>query len=178
MLDGVVFVGFLTILAIILAPLVAIQVSILLEERKEAKQRRLNIFKTLMAARATPESPESIQALNMIDVEFYGKEEGSKEVVYEWKAFLDHLADESLDDEEWERKKIDLFNQLLYTMAKSLGFEFNKIYFQRAGYCPVAGGKSKEEIIEERKRITFLLSESEIPQLSAEANPHSEEMED
>ncbi len=164
----------LIILAILLAPLAAIQVSTILEERRDARRRRLDIFKVLMANRASPDSPENVKALNMIDVEFYGKDEGSKEVIFEWKAFLEHLTDESLDDDEWERKKADLFNQLLYTMANSLGYEFNKVYFQRAAYYPGGDDKDEEKIVAQRKRLAYLFSRDDVSPITVEENHHSD----
>ena len=61
----------LTMSAILLAPLVAIQVSVYLEKKREVRGTRLNVFRTLMATRGSKLSVNHINALNMIDVEFY-----------------------------------------------------------------------------------------------------------
>src|SRR5439155_23554849 len=65
----------LTVAAIVLAPLVALRVSVWLDRRKEKRQRQFLIFQTLMATRASGLAPEHVQALNMIDVEFYGADQ-------------------------------------------------------------------------------------------------------
>ena len=57
----------LTILAVFLAPVVAVQVQKWLEVFREQRARKLWIFKTLMATRAATVSQEHVQALNMID---------------------------------------------------------------------------------------------------------------
>jgi hypothetical protein len=63
-----------TTLAIILAPLIAIQVSKRLERRREARERMLSIFFTLMAYRRYPTHFETVRALNMIDTVFNSKD--------------------------------------------------------------------------------------------------------
>ena len=59
----------LMIIAVLLAPVVAVQVQKWLELFREDRARKLWIFKTLMATRAATVSPEHVQALNMIDLE-------------------------------------------------------------------------------------------------------------
>uniref|UniRef100_UPI002AA29EDF DUF6680 family protein n=2 Tax=Serratia TaxID=613 RepID=UPI002AA29EDF len=58
--------------AVILGPIFAVQVQKYLEQFREKKQRRLNIFRSLMSTRAERLNREHVQALNMIDIEFYG----------------------------------------------------------------------------------------------------------
>lgn len=72
---------------ILLAPLVAVQVSEFLQKRKEGRARRVGIFKTLMATRANRLSGDHVQALNMIDIEFHGTDRRSKQVLEAWKAW-------------------------------------------------------------------------------------------
>ena len=61
----------LTVLALIAGPISAVQIQTFLERRHQKHERRIITFKTLMAARGTGLSPDHVQALNMIDVEFY-----------------------------------------------------------------------------------------------------------
>ena len=74
--------------AVILAPLIAVQVDKYLEKKRNKKERKLNVFKTLMATRGRVLDPRHVEALNMIDLEFNGE----KAVTVAWKAYLDHLA--------------------------------------------------------------------------------------
>lgn len=85
---GVPLKDWLTIVAILIAPLAALWIQGKLDERKEARKRRLDIFKTLMATRASVLSQEHIRALNMIDTEFYGKKK-YRGVIKAWRAYLD-----------------------------------------------------------------------------------------
>lgn len=114
----------LMILAVLIAPLVAVQVQKYLERHQEKRERKLRIFKTLMATRGVPLSQDHVQALNMIDIEFYG--EKYKKIITSWKDYLNHLEKITKDDEErfslWNEEKADLLANLLLVMGKSLGY--------------------------------------------------------
>lgn len=127
--------------AILLAPLIALQVSVYLEKRREKRKRRLGIFKTLMATRAARLSREHVQALNMIDVEFYGE----KKVIRAWKAYLDHLAEPRDSPDVWSEKKDELFIDLLDTMATELGYDFDKTSIKNTSYFPEGHGRMEED---------------------------------
>jgi hypothetical protein len=120
----------MVILAVLLAPIIAIQVSTYIEKRRERRLRRFSVFRTLMTTRATKLSQAFVEALNMIDVEFYGNDRKSKAVREDWKSLLDHLYDKSLSGEAWAIKKEDLTSELLHKMALSLGNHFD-VTFQR-----------------------------------------------
>lgn len=62
-----------------------------MERRRDTKNRKLWVFKTLMTYRATFLAPNFVQALNLIDVEFTAKSE--KPIRDAWKVLLDHFAD-------------------------------------------------------------------------------------
>jgi uncharacterized protein DUF6680 len=46
-----------------------------------------------MATRAARLTPDHVQALNLIDVEFYSKRKKYKRVLDAWKAYHDHLGE-------------------------------------------------------------------------------------
>jgi len=137
--------------AIVLAPLLAVQVQKSLEVLREKRQRKMAVFQTLMGTRAARLLPAHVQALNMIDMEFYGRRvlrihyptRSEKAVLERWKAYLDHLnhLENPNDDEEfknWFRTKEELFVDLLYEMARSLGYQFDRVHLKRGIYSPQA----------------------------------------
>ena len=63
----------ITVIAVIAGPILAVQAQKFVESFREKKQRRSAIFKTLMSTRAERLHREHVQALNMIDIEFYGR---------------------------------------------------------------------------------------------------------
>lgn len=64
--------AWLTILALIVGPIAAVQTQVWLERRRERGNRKLEIFKTLMRARGSPLSREHVDALNTLTLEFPG----------------------------------------------------------------------------------------------------------
>lgn len=113
----------LMITAVLIAPLLAVQVQKRLEKLRESRGRKMRIFKTLMATRAATVSTDHVQALNMIDLEFHDNK--YKRVTTAWKTYLDHLSSFPKEDEKaqavWVDKKTDLLAKLLQEMGNSLG---------------------------------------------------------
>ena len=125
----------LTILAILVAPVVAIQVSLWLAKNQEKRQRRLLLFRTLMGTRASTMAREHVQALNVVDVDFYGSDNKSRAVVDALKVYLDHL-NTAPPGQEWGKKRQDLLVDLLQIMATQLGYQFDKTEIKRTSYTP------------------------------------------
>ena len=122
---GIELKDWITIVALFLGPILAIQVQKLIEAKKEKRDRRFDIFKTLMATRAERLSTEHVQALNLIDIEFYGKirwgtrfqTEREKAVTNAWKNYNDHL-NHTQGGEDWWTRGEELLVKMLYEMSK------------------------------------------------------------
>ncbi|KTD65380.1 DUF6680 family protein [Legionella spiritensis] len=132
----------LTIAAILIAPWAALFIQDKLSKWKEDRERRIEIFKTLMATRLSPLSFEHIRALNMIDIEFYGRKK-YKRVRSAWRTYLDVRVDYAqiqnpIDaqtlhfDVECNRTLINL----LVTMGESLGYDFDESHVKQSIYKP------------------------------------------
>lgn len=137
----------LMILAVLLAPLIAVQVQKWLEHHREDRERKIRIFKTLMATRAATVSADHVQALNMIDLEFDDKK--YKNIKLAWKTYLDHLGSFPKEDEKvqplWSDKMVDLLAKLLQEMGKSLGYEFDEVHIKKGIYSPEAHARVEDE---------------------------------
>lgn len=153
----------LVIAAVLLAPLLALQVQKKLEERKEDRRRKLNLFKTLMTTRAAPLDARHVEALNMIDVEFYK----NKKIVDIWKLMLDNYNSFPVDPSQQDfkvkldacvDKARDLLSDILLEMSRSLGYDFDKVHLKRAVYIPKGHVELtvEQEII--RKSLVAILS--------------------
>lgn len=149
----------LIISATLVAPLLAVQAQKWLERFREDHDRRLRVFKTLMATRAASISPEHVQALNMIDLEFQGAK--YKAVRTEWKMYLDHLSSYPKQDEKlqaiWGEKRIDLLAQLLMAMGQALGYEFDQVHVKKGIYAPEAHSQIENENTLLRRGLIRLL---------------------
>lgn len=167
----------LMILAVLLAPLIAVQVQKWLEHHREIREKRLGIFKTLMATRASTISPSHVQALNMIDLEFDDKK--YKDVKLAWKTYLDHLGSFPKDDENaqpvWSSKMVDLLAKLLQVMGKSLGYDFDEVHLKKGIYSPEAHARVEDENTLLRRGLLRLIYGDGTLKMDVKSFPISEE---
>jgi hypothetical protein len=145
------------ILAVLLGPIIAVQLTRYLDNKKELTQRKLDLFRTPMSTRAYNISWDHVSALNRIDVEFNNKVAKEKEVLNSWKSYLDLLNDKNLTPENWNSKRIDLFVDLLHKMALVLNYDFDKTHIKNSAYSPIAHGNSEQEINEIRAGLIKIL---------------------
>jgi hypothetical protein len=154
----------LTIGAVLVGPLVAVRLTRWLDAKAEIRERKLDIFKTLMATRAYTISPAHVEALNRIDLEFSSKIRREKPVTEAWKAYLDHLSNTQQAPEQWNLRRVDLLVDLLYAMGKALDYDFDKTHIKNATYSPTAHGRIETEQEQLRQGVLKVLSgESAIP---------------
>ena len=167
----------LMIVAVLLAPLVAVQVQKILERYREDRARKLNVFKTLMAIRAATVSPQHVQALNAIDLEFQGRK--YKNVTDSWETYLDHLFHYPNEDEKqqtvWAERRVDLLARLLMEMGKSLGYIFDEVHVRRAIYAPEAHAQLESENLLIRRGLVRLLYGDAHLKMDVTSFPVSEE---
>jgi hypothetical protein len=163
--------------AILLAPVFAVQVQKYTESLRERKGRKLRIFHTLMSTRAARVSPYHVEALNMIDIEFYGsrilgftwRKPSEKFVLIAWKTYLDHLntpfnKDHQDESKNWGTKGDELFTDLLYEMSRYLGYDFDKVYLKRSIYTPQAHfDQDQAQLIIRDSLVKILSGEQAIP---------------
>lgn len=156
MLDSVTLTDWLTIAAVLLAPLVAIQIERYLEIIKERRRRKLNVFHALMATRGARLAPSHIEALNRIDIEFYGiripiigryTSRIEKDVLEAWRVYLDHLCTpyQPSDLSRWADKGTDFFTTLLSKMATALDYQFDPVVLKKGVYSPLGHGEIEED---------------------------------
>lgn len=135
----------LLILAVLAGPVIAVRLTRYLDDRKEVRERKLWVFKTLMATRAYTVAPNHVEALNRIDLEFHPRKRHEKKVLDAWKEYLDVLGSHDLTAEQWNVKRVDLLVELLYHMGHSLNYDFDKTQIKNGTYSPVAHGRIEEQ---------------------------------
>jgi hypothetical protein len=129
------------IFATLIGPILAVQSQKYLERSREKSERRLQIFRVLMSTRAASLSQAHVEALNSIALDFYGKKKSYRAVVDAWKNYLDHLSPNTTDPAVWGQRRLELFIELLYKMAPTVGYEFSKVEISREIYSPTAHEK-------------------------------------
>jgi len=149
------------IISTFLGPIFAILATRWLDIRKEKRDRKFQIFSTLMATRAYGLSAGHVEALNRIDVEFSDIKD--KKVVDAWKAYLDHLSNDYLMKSDiflWNETIKNSFVELLHMMSENLGYDFDKTHIKKMSYSPVAHGTTENEQTELRKLLINVLKGS------------------
>jgi hypothetical protein len=128
--------AWLTILAILTGPLAALLIQKYIEERRARTERKVKIFRDLMANRAARLSAPFVQALNGIETEFYGK----TEVIEAWRSLVEHLyttqPTDAAENKRWTDQVTQHVNSLLYLMGESLDYHFDKVTLKRNVYYP------------------------------------------
>lgn len=107
----------LNLIAIIIAPIVAVLIGRWLQNRSERRKDKLEIFKSLMIAR-NGWSPESVRALNIIDIVYAD----DNNVRLRWKEYYDRLCIDSPSDTDLKKIKTAQ-EKPLEAMAVSLGYK-------------------------------------------------------
>ena len=140
---------YISIAAILLGPVIAIQLQKFIERNSEAQRRREDIFKTLMATRGSTLSMAHVEALNRIDLEF-SNDKKYKRTIEAWKEYFDNLADKNDQNNSnqlaiWSAQNSELRANLLYEMGLSLGYKFDKSLIKRNIYSPIGHGQVEQE---------------------------------
>jgi hypothetical protein len=138
----------ITVLAVVAGPILAVQAQKYVEAFRDRKRRRVTIFKTLMSTRAERLNREHVRALNMIDIEFYGRRvfrtryqtPREKAVTNAWKNYNDQLNSRAnyTSVELWAKDVDTFFTKLLYSMAIALGYDYDEVQLKRDCYRPEA----------------------------------------
>jgi hypothetical protein len=151
-MDSHLVIDILTILAILSGPIIALELQRRLDKGREARNRKLWVFKNLMAYRNTPLSPNFVQALNLIDIEFEADISTEKAVRTAWKVLLDHFVDlakyndsNTIVPTSETKKSGDLTTNLLMAMGKALGYDFDEVQIKKGAYYPIFLGNVEQE---------------------------------
>ena len=174
----------LMVLVVLAGPIIAVRITRYLDDQKEVRERKVWIFKTLMATRAANLSTSAVQALNSIDLEFDSSKPNEKRVIDAWKAYLDLLNDTSIPPEQWGVRRRDLFVDLLHEMSRVLKFNFDKTTIKNSVYAPQAHGQIEDDntairrglrdMIEGRGAIPIQLVNANEPQAETDSEEETD----
>ena len=170
MADTTIFAWF-TILAIVLGPIIAVRLTRYLDERKEKRERKFNIFRTLMATRSQNLSWSHVEALNLIEVEFGSTKKTEKAVIDAWKEYHD-LLNRPANSDRWGDTRIALLSELLFAMARYFDYSFNKTDIKNFSYSPQAYADIDNEQTQLRQKMLEVLdNKRKIPMSVTVENP-------
>lgn len=146
----------LTIAAIVLGPILAIATQRLIDLLREKRDRRVNLFLTLMSTRATPLAPDHINALNSIDVVFSGKRD--HKIRDAWHTLLEHLVEDENKD-GWQERLNDLKVDIYREIGARVGYSFTTDYLKRQIYYPRYYQDMEVDNLKLRKTLLNALTE-------------------
>ena len=109
---------YLTLAALIIIPIVAVVIAQWLQNRSEKRKDKMQIFKTLMTSRIYGWTPDSVNALNIIDIVY----SDDNKVRAAWKDLNDKYRVTN-PDQQHLRKIENAQYKLLEAMANSLGYK-------------------------------------------------------
>jgi hypothetical protein len=168
----------LTLIAILAGPAVGAGLTRWLDARRELRQRRFDIFRTLMRTRKIPIHIDHVSALNLIEVEFIN----DKEIISAWKSYLANLGEPFPPVEEKERfdaaqkKRDSLLTKLLSELARSLNVKIEHLSILEGNYIPQGWlDEDWEHRLVRRSLIDVLTGRRAItmrPELPAQNSPY------
>lgn len=116
-----------------LGPILAIALSLWRESVNAIYNRRLYVFRTLMATRRISISGDHVNALNLVEVDFYH----CADVTKAWIEYKEHLNNTNIpEDDIWRENKEKLLAKLLCEIAKVLNLNIPAMDIFKGGYAP------------------------------------------
>ena len=145
--------------AMLLGPILAVQIQKFLETRRELRRTRMNLFHTLMQTRGNRRDAAHIQALNSIDLLVHK----DKKVVDACRIYHDHLTslDQSPSDaqlDKWVERDENYLVELLAELSRVLGYDFDTVRLKRAIYAPRASAEHQSDSEMIRRSLADILS--------------------
>lgn len=111
----------LTLLAIVVGPLVAVGITLWVEGTRRRRDSRVIVLRQLMATRHLPSDPMYSTAVNLIPVEFNDE----PEVMSAYKAYQEAIRVRVSDDENENAQAIQVLvskqTKMIYAIMRSLG---------------------------------------------------------
>ena len=143
-----------TLGAILLGPIFAVIVTRKIDQSRDARQRKLDVFRNLMQTRGIRLDPVHVAALNIVEIEFYKE----PKVRTAFKEYVAHLGAPMPSVEEQDRffaQRTDLFVEFLATIGQALNLQFDKRDLERLTYVP-EGWNTDQNL---QRKNAFLLSQ-------------------
>jgi len=155
--------GWVSVLAILLGPITGVVIARYLDDRRENKSRKWKIFSGLMRTRKMGLSPEHVESLNLVEIEFYD----NQDVIVAWRNYLNELGTVSNSNESFEavdQRRSNLLTRLLDEMAKVLKLNITQLEILDGNYIPQGWiDEEQQSSYIRRQLVKVLQGQSVIP---------------
>lgn len=163
LLSGIIL-SICTIIAIILGPILAVQIERDIAKRGDEKKKKEYIFSILMATRSTPLNLNHVEALNLIDITFYNDQKVRNSRKLLWDHFRDYPQDVNSETYQAEmkacqKKSQELLVDLLYEIAISLNYNFDKVMLKNESYLPQGHADDADDLYLIRKGVLSIIAD-------------------
>lgn len=159
------------VVAIVAGPIIAVRITEVMRHRKDARDRKVHIFRTLMATRSAQLAAMHIEALNLVELEFHSTKHQERRVLDAGRLYVDHLRDYLYPKETWVARKNELLVDLLYEMSVALGYNFDKVQIKAGSYYPSGYEEAEYENLQTRKLWLEILKGNKKLPISSEPSP-------
>lgn len=154
---GISLESWLTIVAIVVGPFLALLFQRWLDNLREERHRQVRVFRELMITRAQRLTSRHVEALNAVPLEFRSTRK-DKKIFSAYKSYLEHLGtDASKASPKWVQRGGELLVELLYEMSQRLGPKLDKSRIENEVYLPQLFNVVETEQATLRQRLLELL---------------------
>lgn len=126
------YLGIAVVIATMLGPVLAVWVTRRIDDARRVRERRMNVFRSLMATRRAALAPERVVALNMVEIEFHGIEP----VKNAYREVMRHINHSRPLPQNWVDQQQKLLTKLTSEIGKVLGYELPQLDMLEGGYYP------------------------------------------
>ena len=162
--------GLMSVAAIIASPIITLWIQRRLNDGKARRERRELIFKALWVNRRRQFYIARVDALNMIDVEFFGE----RKVQDAWEDLRAHYFRQEhpgLNNDQIFTEREEKYATLLFEISQVLGYNFGRTHIRDNIYRPQLHGQFDEIEFETRKLFLDLLKSDALPIRVVEGQP-------
>ena len=141
----------LTLVAIIVGPILAVAVTVWSSDRDKLRDQRLQVLRMLIATHHLPSDPSYQVAINLIPVEFRGCEDvlkAHREFIGSVNRKLDGVNDERIQS-DWAVKSV----RLVHEVAKALKYELRETDLQTTPYSSIGWGEREQVLLDSQKAM-------------------------
>jgi hypothetical protein len=124
--------GIAIVIATFAGPIFAVLVTRHIDNVRRTQERRLAVFRSLMATRRAMLSADKVTALNMVEIEFYR----IQSVQDAHRDVMAHINTPPPLPPGWNDRHRTLLTRLLSEMAQVLGYELQQLDVLEGGYYP------------------------------------------
>jgi hypothetical protein len=155
-------------------PIAALWIQRIVEDRRDQKRRRLDVYRRLMIERGS-NSPAFVWGLNAIPIEFNESTGVVGKIREAWKIYLNHMGKDTAEP-GWNLERTRLLVDLLQEMGRHLGYEISRVEIETGIYSPRGHMQANDDQEVIRQGVAKILRGEESLSMAVKSMPADPEM--